>query len=133
MLPNHHQTNYAAKMKGKKGIRRILNALHYSWSGICAACEEQGFRQLLWLNLILITLAIALPFSFLHKLLLIFLSPLALIIELLNTAIEAATDHTSTDKHPLAKRAKDTASAALWSYLFLLASIWITSLIHLIP
>lgn len=125
------ENSYAAQMKGKRGIRRIINALQYSYAGICAACEEQGFRQLLWINLALIIIAIALPFDFLHTCFLIVMGILAPIIELLNTAIEAAIDHTSTSHHPLAKRSKDTASAALWTYLFLLAGIWIASLIHL--
>ena len=117
--------SYAAQMKGKTGVRRIINALGYSWDGVKAACEEAGFRQLLWLNGTLLLLALFLPFGLAVQLVLILASCMSLAVELLNTGIEAAVDHTSLDKHDLAKRAKDVGSAAQHLTLFMLAVLWL--------
>ena len=117
--------SYAAQMKGKTGVRRIINALGYSWDGVKAACEEAGFRQLLLLNGTLLLLALCLPFGLAVQLVLILASCMSLAVELINTGIEAAVDHTSLDKHDLAKRAKDVGSAAQHLTLFMLAVLWL--------
>ena len=78
------------------------------------------FRQVFWLNLILIVLALFLDFSSAIKMVLVVASFISLITELFNTAVEAAVDHTSTEKHELAKRAKDAGSAAQLMALFML-------------
>lgn len=119
---------YAAQMKGKTGVRRIVNALGYSWDGVKSACTEQGFRQLLWVNGICFILTWVLPFSLGTQLALILISCINLMIELVNTGIEAAVDHTSQEKHELAKRAKDVGSAAQYLTLFVLILMWITAL-----
>ena len=117
--------------KGRKsGFRRILKALGYSIDGIKAAVEEAGFRELLCLHGALLLLLIFLPFPFTHKMLLVFASGLSLVVELLNTALEAAVDHTSLEIHPLAKRAKDAGSAAQLAALVLLAVTWLSALWH---
>ena len=101
-------SSYAADKKGKSGIKRIINAFGYSKDGLAAAYRyESAFRQVLWLNLILIVLTFILNFDSATKMLLIIASFVSLITELFNTAVEAAVDHTSTEKHELAKRAKD--------------------------
>ena len=105
--PEQDPNSYAAQIKGKSGLRRIINACGYTRDGFKAACEEQGFRQLLWLNIPLIVLAFILPFGLATRMILIASSFLSLIVELFNTGLEAAVDHSSLDKHPLAKRAKD--------------------------
>ena len=92
--------SYAAQIKGKSGLRRIINACGYTRDGFKAACEEQGFRQLLWLNIPLIVLAFILPFGLATRMILIASSFLSLIVELFNTGVEAAVDHTSLEKHP---------------------------------
>lgn len=119
---------YAHQMKGKTGMRRIINALGYSWHGVLAACTEQGFRQLLWLNGTLLLAACLLPFSLAVQLVLMLASFLSLCIELINTGIEAAVDHTSLEQHILAKRAKDVGSAAQYLMLLGLLLMWIIAL-----
>lgn len=118
--------NYARQKKGKKGIRRIINAAGYSKDGLRAAYRhESAFRQLVWLNGLLIALAVVLDFGPSTRMMLIIASFISLIVELFNTAIEAAVDHTSTARHELAKRAKDAGSAAQMLALLLLAVLWL--------
>lgn len=125
-----HIENYATKMKGKTGIRRIINALYYSLDGLKAACEESGFRQLLLLNAVSLPLLYFLDFHIAVKMLLITVTASTLIVELLNTGLEAAVDHTSLEKNDLAKRAKDVGSAAQYLTLILLGLLWIIALWH---
>ena len=122
-------SSYAADKKGKSGIKRIINAFGYSKDGLAAAYRyESAFRQVLWLNLILIVLTFILNFDSATKMLLIFASFVSLITELFNTAVEAAVDHTSTEKHELAKRAKDAGSAAQLLALTMLGIVWAIAL-----
>ena len=112
--------------KGKTGIRRLINAFGYSLDGIKAAFRhEDAFRQLALLAIILIPTALFIvPASPLARALLVSSSLATLVIELLNSAIEAAVDHTSLERHPLAKRAKDMGSAAQLLGLINLAAMW---------
>lgn len=119
---------YAYTVKGKTGIMRLVLALGYSWQGVRAACDEQGFRQLLWLHGALIVAVFCLPFSLAVQLVLLLASCVSLTVELLNTGIEAAVDYVSLDYHPLAKRAKDVGSAAQYLSLMMLAVMWIWAL-----
>ena len=122
-------SSYAADKKGKSGIKRIINAFGYSKDGFAAAYRyESAFRQVLWLNLILIVLTFILNFDSATKMLLIIASFVSLITELFNTAVEAAVDHTSTEKHELAKRAKDAGSAAQLLALTMLGIVWAIAL-----
>jgi diacylglycerol kinase len=122
-------SSYAADKKGKSGIKRIINAFGYSKDGLAAAYRyESAFRQVLWLNLILIVLTFILNFDSATKMLLIIASFVSLITELFNTAVEAAVDHTSTEKHELAKRAKDAGSAAQLLALTMLGIVWVIAL-----
>ena len=122
-------SSYAADKKGKSGIKRIINAFGYSKDGLTAAYRyESAFRQVLWLNLILIVLTFILNFDSATKMLLIIASFVSLITELFNTAVEAAVDHTSTEKHELAKRAKDAGSAAQLLALTMLGIVWAIAL-----
>jgi len=111
--------------KGKTGIVRLVNALGYSFDGLRAAFRhEDAFRQLVLLSLVLIPLAFFVHAAPLARALMIASSLATLIIELLNSAIEAAVDHTSLERHPLAKRAKDMGSAAQLLGLINLAVVW---------
>ena len=122
-------SSYATDKKGKSGIKRIINAFGYSKDGLAAAYRyESAFRQVLWLNLILIVLTFILNFDSATKMLLIIASFVSLITELFNTAVEAAVDHTSTEKHELAKRAKDAGSAAQLLALTMLGIVWAIAL-----
>ena len=119
----------AEQFKGRKsGVRRILKAIGYSIDGIKAAVEEAGFRELLMLHTVLLILLIFLPFPLTQKMLLVFASGASLVTELLNTALEAAVDHTSTAIHPLAKRAKDAGSAAQYTCLAFVFTLWAMAL-----
>lgn len=116
---------YARKLKGKSGVKRIINAAGYSKDGLRAAYRhESAFRQLILLNGILLVLVFVLDFGPATRMMLIIASFLSLIVELFNTAIEAAVDHTSTARHELAKRAKDAGSAAQMLALVLLVVLW---------
>lgn len=120
-----NQTQKSA-FKGKKGIHRIINAWNYSCEGLAAAWgNEAAFRQITIISLFSIILALILPLPLLSKALLVVCSFFILIIELFNSAIEAVVDYISLDYHPLAKRAKDMASAAQMIGLINLASVWI--------
>ena len=113
--------------KGKTGVRRLINAFGYSLDGIKAAYRhEDAFRQLALLACILIPCALFLvPASPLARAMLVASSLATLIIALLKSAIEAAVDHTSLERHPLAKRAKDMGSAAQLLGLINLAAVWL--------
>lgn len=112
--------------KGNGGLKRLWNALFYSLDGFAAAFRnEQAFRMEVLLALVLIPLAMFLPVSNIGKTLLIASVLLVLIVELLNSAIEATVDRISLEKHELAKRAKDMASAAVLLSLVNLAAVWL--------
>ena len=111
--------------KGKTGFRRLFNALGYSLDGLKAALQhEAAFRQLTALAGVLIPVACVLSVSRLERVVLIAAVLATLVIELLNSAVEAAVDHTSLARHPLAKRAKDLGSAAQLVGLVNLAVVW---------
>lgn len=111
--------------KGKTGLRRLINAFGYSIEGFKAAFHhEDAFRQEVFLAIVLIPLAIYLGSDATEKALMIASVILVMIVELLNSAIEAAVDHTSTDHHALAKRAKDIGSAAVFLALTTVSLVW---------
>ena len=111
--------------KGKTGLRRVWNAFHYSLSGLKAAyaCED-AFRQEVLLALIMIPLAFFLPVTGIVRALMIGSVFLVLIVELLNSAIEATVDRISLENHRLAKRAKDIGSAAVLFSLINVVTVW---------
>ncbi len=111
--------------KGKKGLRRIFNAFFYSLDGFRAAYKhEDAFRQEVLLAVILIPLALWLPAGHTGKALMIFSVLLVIMVELLNSAIEATVDRISLDRHDLAKRAKDIGSAAVLVSLLNVLAVW---------
>jgi diacylglycerol kinase (ATP) len=111
--------------KGKTGLRRLRNALGYSLAGLRAAygCED-AFRQEVHLAVVLIPLAFYLPAGGIGRALMVGSVLLVLIVELLNSAIEATVDRISLDHHLLAKRAKDIGSAAVFFSLANVAVVW---------
>ena len=111
--------------KGKTGFRRVWNALFYSYAGLRAAFKhEDAFRQEVLLAAVLIPSACFAPVSGAGKALMIAAVLLVLVVELLNSAVEAAVDRISLDKHRLAKRAKDFGSAAVFIALVNVAVVW---------
>ena len=124
--------NSESPFKGKTGWRRLLNALGYSFDGLLSAWQyEAAFRQVLILALVGVSLAFYLPLLDWARALIVLTHFLCLIVELINSAIEAAVDHTSLDKHHLAKRAKDLGSAAQLISLTALSLVWVLALTHL--
>jgi diacylglycerol kinase (ATP) len=112
--------------KSSRGIKRIFNAFSYSIDGLIAALRhEAAFRQEALLALLLIPLALVLQVDSLRKAVLIGSILLVLIVELLNSGIEAATDRISLDDHALAKRAKDLGSAAVMMSLANVPIVWL--------
>ena len=111
--------------KGKTGLRRVWNALNYSLAGLKAAylCED-AFRQEVLLALLLIPLTFLLPVPWLGRGVMIASVLLVLIVELLNSAIEAVVDRVSLENHRLAKRAKDIGSAAVLISLIQVLAVW---------
>lgn len=111
--------------KGQTGLKRILNAAGYSFDGLRAAfVGEAAFRQLVLLNVVLVPISFMLHVSRAERAILIAVCLLALIVELLNSAIEAAIDRISLDRHPLSKNAKDMGSAAQFVALSMIALVW---------
>ena len=111
--------------KGKTGLRRVWNALGYSIAGLKAAylCED-AFRQEVWLAVLLIPTALLLPVPLIGRGLMVASVLLVLVVELLNSAIEAVVDRVSLENHRLAKRAKDIGSAAVLVSLLTVAVVW---------
>lgn len=111
--------------KGKTGVKRIIQAFFNSLAGLVDACiHESAFRQELVLAGILLPAAILLPVTPIERVALVASVLLVLIVELLNSSVEAAIDRISLDHHRLSKRAKDLGSAAVLMSLVLLAITW---------
>jgi len=116
-------------LKGKRGLERVLNATRYSVDGLRAAWQhEDAFRQEVALAAVMIPVALFLPVGVIEKILLIGVVVLVLIVELLNSGIEAAVDRDSLEIDLLGKRAKDIGSAAVMLSLLLAAGTWIAIL-----
>jgi diacylglycerol kinase (ATP) len=116
--------------KGATGIRRLLNATRHSLEGIAAALRhEAAFRQELMLAAVLLPLGMWLGDDGIERALLTGSVLLLLVVELLNSAIEAAVDRVSLENHELAKRAKDYGSAAVMMSLAMLAAVWLLVLL----
>ena len=118
--------------KGKTGLRRVWNAFNYSIAGLKAAylCED-AFRQEVRLAVLLIPATFFIPVPWLVKGLMIASVLLVLVVELLNSAIEAVVDRVSLENHRLAKRAKDIGSAAVLVSLLMVVVVWAGVLLDL--
>jgi len=116
--------------KGKTGFQRLVNATRYSIQGLRAAARhEDAFRQELMLAAVLVPAALWLGHSGVEKALLAGSVLLVLIVELLNSAVEAAVDRISLEDHNLAKRAKDMGSAAVMLSIATAALTWMLVLL----
>ncbi len=112
--------------KGKTGIQRLWNALGYSLQGMVSAFRhEDAFRQECLLAALLIPAAFLIPVGGTEKALMIASVLVVLVVELLNSAVEAAVDRISLENHRLAKRAKDIGSAAVFLSLINVAAVWL--------
>ncbi|UGQ30647.1 diacylglycerol kinase [Acinetobacter calcoaceticus] len=118
--------NSYSPYKGKSGLKRILNATAYSISGFKAAYKnEAAFRQIVFINLLLIPVSFFLDVTRSEHVLLIIVCLFAMIVELFNSAIEAVVDRVSLEKHQLSKNAKDMGSAAQFVALSIIAITWL--------
>ncbi|MGA7985951.1 MAG: diacylglycerol kinase [Burkholderiales bacterium] len=116
--------------KGKTGLRRLINAARYSLSGLAeAARHEDAFRQELILAAVLVPLGLWLGSNGLERALLAGSVLAVLVVELLNSAVEATVDRISLENHRLAKRAKDMGSAAVMLSLLSAAAVWLLVLL----
>ena len=111
--------------KGKTGLRRLFNAFGYSMAGLKAAyVNEDAFRQEVRLAVLLIPLGIYLGNTGIERAVMVASVILVIIVELLNSSIEATVDRISLENHSLAKRAKDIGSAAVLISLVNMAIVW---------
>ena len=113
--------------QGKRGLRRLRDAAGYSAAGLASAWRtEEAFRQEVVLGLVLAPLALWLGQTALERTLLIASWLVVMIVEMLNTAIEATVDRISDDHHRLSGKAKDLGSAAVFLSVVLAALVWCT-------
>lgn len=111
--------------KGNRGLVRAVHAAKNSWHGLIFAYqEESAFRQELVLLIVLTPIALWIPADLFEKALMIGSLLMVLVIELLNSSVEAAIDRISFEHHDLSKRAKDFGSAAVMLALLIALIIW---------
>ncbi|GGY65937.1 diacylglycerol kinase [Pseudoduganella albidiflava] len=118
-------TQPASEFKSRSGLKRIQSAFFYSLDGLKTAWRhEHAFRQELTIFIVAGIAALLLPISAFQKLALIGVMVLVLIVELINSAIEAVVDRISLERHALSKNAKDLGSAAVLLACLLAAATW---------
>ena len=116
--------------KGKTGYERVVGACFNSCAGLASAWRnEAAFRQEIVMAALLIPIAFILTPVPVERALLIAPILLVMVVELVNSAIEAAIDRISLERHPLSKHAKDVGSAAVLMALVLLATVWMVVLV----
>ena len=116
------------------GFARVVSAWRYSLSGLAGAWRTEGaFRQEVIGAAILIPIACFIPVPVLHRALLIASVLMVIVVELLNSAMEAAIDRISLDRHPLSKKAKDTGSAAVLLAIVIAMLVWGAVLFPVLP
>ena len=122
-------THTNSPFKSRGGLARLFNALRYSLQGLGAALKhEAAFRQELLLCLVLVPIAIWAGNTLAEQLLLIATLFFVLVVELLNSALEAIADSVTLEQHPLIGRAKDLGSAAVLLAMIGAAIVWIAVL-----
>ena len=110
--------------KSRTGLHRLWHATRYSLHGLRAAWSERAFRQEAIAALVLVPLAFWLGRSWVEVALLAGAAVLLMVVELLNSAVEAAIDRIGPEWHALSKRAKDMGSAAVLLTVLLCAGVW---------
>lgn len=131
-MDKNQENNFpVSDFKSKSGLKRIFSAFFYSIDGLKSAWRsEHAFRQELFLVIIGSIIAIALPIFVFEKLLLIVVLLLVLVVELINSALEAVVDRVSLEEHHLSKNAKDFGSAAVLLTLIIAIATWAVVLIE---
>lgn len=114
-----------SEFKSKSGLKRVVSAFGYSIQGFQSAWKsEHAFRQELFVVIPAMVIVLLLKVTAMEKLLLISVLLLVLIVELINSAIEAIVDRVSLERHPLSKNAKDFGSAAVFLAITIAAATW---------
>jgi diacylglycerol kinase (ATP) len=114
-----------SEFKGKTGFMRLWYAFCYSKAGLLAAYQnEAAFRSLVWTAIFLFPLGLFLGQTPVEKAVLCGVLLISLVVELLNSAIEAVVDRISLERHELSKRAKDMGSAAQLLAMALVMLTW---------
>jgi diacylglycerol kinase (ATP) len=115
---------------GDDGITRIIKAGGYSWQGLCAAWHnEAAFRQEVWFGVVMIPLGLYLGDNGVEKALLVSSVILIVLVEILNSALEAVVDRVGEEPHELSGRAKDMGSAAVVLAFILMITVWVLILL----
>lgn len=114
------------EMQKNTGIKRVILATKYSWLGLVAAWKnEAAFRQEVVALIIAIAVALTLDVSLLHKVVLVGSVVFVMIVELMNSAVEAVVDRIGLERHELSGRAKDLGSAAVLLAIALATMVWV--------
>ncbi|WP_020655044.1 diacylglycerol kinase [Massilia niastensis] len=114
-----------SEFKTKRGLDRIISACRNTWDGFAWAWRsEAAFRQEICVMAVAVVVALALPLSGFQKLALIAVLVQVLVVELINSAIEAVVDRISLERHPLSKVAKDMGSGAVALTLLIAVATW---------
>jgi len=125
-----HPRDSGKYQHGKTGLRRIFHTLIHSRDGFIATFRgEAAFRQLLLLHALLIATGFLLDISRVERAVVLAACFISLLVELLNSAIEAVVDRISLDHHPLSKNAKDMGSAAQTTALLMVGTVWVVILL----
>lgn len=121
-------TLHVNPQKARKGLDRLWHATRYSLNGLKAGWGEPAFRMEACLAIVLLPLAFVVGQNWVETALLVAGVLLVMIVELLNTAVEAAIDRIGPEWHDLSKRAKDMGSAAVFLTSLLAGGIWVAAL-----
>lgn len=132
MTNDNNSNSDAVEMKPNgSGFSRILKATYCSLLGFKAAYQhEAAFRQELWLVLLLTPVAWLISATFSDFVVLMVVMLFVLVVELLNSAIEAVVDRVGLERHELSGRAKDLASAAVTTSLIIASLVWLAFIIQ---
>ena len=114
------------------GLRHLVSALRFSWDGIVACLKSEiAFRQEVFVAVANLIAVLVLPLGLELRLLMIALSIIVICVELINSAVEATVDLVTMERHPLAKKAKDVCSAAVFFAVTLFLGCWIAIIVKL--
>lgn len=120
-----HNDQQISEFKSKSGLARIMKASVYSVQGLKHAwASEHAFRQELMVSIPALCVAVLIPVSVLEKLALVLVLAFVLVVELLNSAVEAVVDRISLERHPLSRNAKDLGSAAVFVSVIVAGLTW---------
>jgi len=127
-MPAPEHDRPASPQKARTGLSRLWHATGYSLAGLKMGWGESAFRQEALAAIVLLPASFWLGRTWVETALLAGVVLFVLVVELLNTAIEAVVDRVGLERHPLSKRAKDLASAAVLLSLLLAAGVWLAAL-----